>query len=219
MKVAILLYDGVTALDAVGPYEVLCLLPGAEVRFVASVPGPKRTDSGFLTLHADHGLADGWQPDVIVVPGSSNGTMRAAADEAVLRWLRAAHAGARWTTSVCSGALILGAAGLLRGKRATTHWAASKYLQTFGAEASGERVVDEGEVITAAGVTAGIDMALHLAARAAGERQAQAIQLIIEYDPRPPFDSGSVEKAAPEVRELAGRQLAAMMRAGAAEQS
>ena len=121
-------------------YEVLCQLPGARVQFVAREAGPKRTDSGFLALNADYSFADAARPDIVVVPGSATSTMDALRDEATLEWLRAAHASTLWTTSVCSGALILGAAGLLRGKRATTHWAAAKYLPVFGAEAVRERV-------------------------------------------------------------------------------
>ena len=207
MKIAILLYEGVTALDAIGPYEVLSLLPEVTVQFVAREAGPKRTDTGFLTLHADYSFADASQPDIIVVPGSSTSTRAQMSDAETLRWLRTAHESTRWTTSVCSGALILGAAGLLQGKRATTHWIAAQYLPMFGAEATTERVVEDGKIITAAGVSAGIDMALHLAARVAGRETAQVIQLITEYDPQPPFDAGSVAKASPEIVEAAKRQL------------
>jgi transcriptional regulator GlxA family with amidase domain len=210
MNVVILLYEGVTALDAVGPYEVLSLVPGATVQFAAAEAGPVRTDSGFLTLHADYRLADVSQPDVIVVPGSATHTRRAMEDARILDWLRGAHEKSKWTTSVCSGALILGAAGLLRGKKASTHWVAREYLAALGAEPVAERVVEQGKIITAAGVSAGIDMALHLAARLAGEEQARIIQLIMEYDPQPPFDSGSKEKATPEIVEKAARQLTNM---------
>ena len=178
MNIVIALYEGVTALDAVGPYEVLSLIPGATVQFAAAEAGPVRADSGFLTLHADYSLADVTQPDVIVVPGSATHTRRAMEDARILDWLRGAHEKSTWTTSVCSGALILGAAGLLQGKKATTHWAAMNYLPMFGAEPSAERIVEQGNIITAAGVTAGIDMALTLAGRIAGNEQAQAIQLI-----------------------------------------
>ncbi len=208
MQIAILLYEGLTALDAVGPYEVLALVPGARVQFVAREPGPKRTDSGFLSLTADYALGDVPRPDIVLVPGSSSSTGDAMRDRATLDWLRAAHETTRWTTSVCSGALVLAAAGLLAGKRAATHWAAAQYLSQFGAEYAAERFVEEGRVITAAGVSAGIDMALHLAARVAGEEEAQVIQLITEYDPQPPFDSGSIRKATPEVVRRAERRMA-----------
>jgi len=208
MQIAILLYEGLTALDAVGPYEVLALLPGARVQFVAREPGPKRADSGFLSLVADYALADVPRPDIVLVPGSSSSTGDAMRDHATLDWLRAAHETTRWTTSVCSGALVLASAGLLAGKRAATHWAAAQYLAQFGAEYAAERFVEEGRVITAAGVSAGIDMALHLAARVAGEEEAQVIQLLTEYDPQPPFDAGSMRKATPEVVEHAKRRMA-----------
>ena len=207
MNIAILLYEGLTVLDAIGPYEVLSLLPGAKVQFVAKEIGPKRSDNGFLALVADYQFADVTKPDIIVVPGSSTSTLAPMADKETLDWLRAAHETTQWTTSVCSGALILGAAGLLKGKRATTHWIALKHLSRFGAQATNERVVHEGKIITAAGVSAGIDMALYLAGKIAGEETAQAIQLLIEYDPQPPFDAGSVEKAPAGVRQLAERQL------------
>lgn len=207
MNIAILLYEGLTALDAIGPYEVLSLLPGARVQFVARECGAKRTDNGFLALTADYSFADVTAPDVVVVPGSSTSTLAPMADRETLDWLRRVHETTEWTTSVCSGALILGAAGLLKGKKATTHWIALRLLGQFGAEATTERIVEQGKIITAAGVSAGIDMALYLASKIAGEETAQAIQLSIEYDPQPPFDTGSVSKAPPNVRQAAERQL------------
>jgi transcriptional regulator GlxA family with amidase domain len=207
VDIAILLYEGITALDAIGPYEVLSLLPDARVQFVAKEVGTKRTDSGFLALSADFDFSQVPRPHIIVVPGSSSSTLAPMADRETLDWLRTAHETAQWTTSVCSGALILGAAGLLEGKRATTHWVALKYLSKFGAEAASERIVQQDKIITAAGVSAGIDMALYLAGKIAGEEAAQAIQLMIEYDPQPPFDTGSVEKASAAVRQRAERQL------------
>jgi putative intracellular protease/amidase len=194
MDIAILLYDRFTALDAVGPYEVLSRLPGARVTFVAAEPGPVRTDVGSLAIRADAALADLRKPEIVVVPGGP-GDGGARADGRVLDWLRAAHETTAWTTSVCTGSLILGAAGLLAGKRATSHWLALEKLREFGAEPTLERVVVEGKVITAAGVSAGIDMGLTLAARVAGDDVARIIQLGIEYDPQPPFDAGSPAKA------------------------
>lgn len=207
MNIAILLYEGLTALDAIGPYEVLSLLPDARVQFVAAEVGPKRTDNGFLALTADYSLMDVSEPDVIVVPGSSTSTLAPMADRETLEWLRAAHEKTLWTTSVCSGALILAAAGLLKGRKATTHWMALKYLAKFGAEAVPERIVEQDRIITAAGVSAGIDMALYLAAKIAGVETAQAIQLMIEYDPQPPFSAGSLAKAPAHVRQMAEKQL------------
>jgi putative intracellular protease/amidase len=201
VKIAIPIFDGITALDAVGPYEVLSRLPDAEVVFVAQVPGPKRTENGMLALIADAALADVSDPEVIVVPGGF-GTRGLMTDETMLSWLRTVHAQSRWTTSVCTGSLLLAAAGLLNGLRATTHWLELETLRQFGAEPVSERVVVQGKVITAAGVSSGIDMALTLAAAIAGETIGQAIQLGIEYDPQPPFDSGSVAKAPPEIVEL-----------------
>jgi putative intracellular protease/amidase len=203
MEIAILVYDGFTALDAVGPYEVLCRLPGATTAFVATTPGPVTTDRGILTLMATRGLAEVPRPDIVVVPGGP-GEVAVRAGGAALDWLRAVHPSTTWTASVCTGSLILGAAGLLRGRRATTHWLAFDRLRELGAEPVHDRVVIEEEhrIITAAGVSAGIDMGLTLAARLAGDRVAQAIQLGIEYDPQPPFDSGSPDRAPAEVVEL-----------------
>ncbi|HKO28102.1 MAG TPA: DJ-1/PfpI family protein [Solirubrobacteraceae bacterium] len=202
MDVAIPIFDGITALDAIGPYEVLSRLPGAHVHFLGIEPGVKQTDNGMLRLTADQALSDVPHPDVIVVPGG-HGTRALMKDEAILAWVRAAHETSTWTTSVCTGALILGAAGVLDGLEATTHWLLLDRLGELGATPVSRRVVEQGKVITAAGVSSGIDMALTLAARIAGEDVAQAIQLAIEYDPQPPFDSGSTGKASPEIIELA----------------
>ncbi len=194
MDIAILIYDRFTALDAVGPYEVLSRLPDARVTFVAERPGPKRTDTGRVALTADASIADMPAPDIVLVPGGP-GQSALMDDGPVHDWLRGAHETSTWTTSVCTGSLILAAAGLLQGRRATTHWAAMQELGSLGAEAVTERVVFDGKIVTAAGVSAGIDMALALAARIAGDELAQAIQLGIEYDPQPPFDAGSPAKA------------------------
>jgi transcriptional regulator GlxA family with amidase domain len=203
MEIAILVYDGFTALDAVGPYEVLSRLPGATTTFVATTPGPVTTDTGILTLMASRGIAEVPRPDIVVVPGGP-GEVAVRAGSAALEWLRAVHPTTTWTTSVCTGSLILGAAGLLGGRRATTHWLAFDQLRELGAEPVHERVVVEEEhrIITAAGVSAGIDMGLSLAARLAGDQVAQAIQLGIEYDPQPPFDCGSPDRAPGRVVEL-----------------
>ena len=204
-EIALFLYDDMTTLDAVGPYEVLARLPGAEVKFVASTPGPKKTDVG-LVLTADSALEDVPAPDIIVIPGS--GKVPFLDDPAAVEWVRGAHESSKWTTSVCTGSMLLGAAGVLQGKRATSHWAVRDYLRNFGAEPVAERVVVEGKVITAAGVSAGIDMALTLAGYEAGEDEARALQLIIEYDPHPPFDSGSLEKVDSDTLERATEILA-----------
>jgi transcriptional regulator GlxA family with amidase domain len=201
VRIAIPIFDQLTALDAIGPYEVLSRLPEATVHFIAVEPGPKRSENGMLAVTADLALAELTDPEVIVFPGGF-GTRALMRDEAVLAWLRRAHETSTWTTSVCSGALVLAAAGILDGLRATTHWMVLEMLRESGATPTEERVVEHGKVITAAGVSAGIDMALLLAAKLADEDIARAIQLGIEYDPQPPFDSGSVAKAGPETVEL-----------------
>jgi transcriptional regulator GlxA family with amidase domain len=202
MDVAIPIFDGITALDAIGPYEVLSRLPRTRVHFLALEPGIVRTENGMLALCADGTLSSLQHPEVIVVPGGF-GTRALMKDEQVLAWLRTAHETSQWTTSVCTGALVLGAAGILDGLEATTHWLLLEKLGELGASPVSRRVVEQGKVITAAGVSSGIDMALTLAARIAGEEMACAIQLAIEYDPEPPFDSGSTAKASPEIMKLA----------------
>jgi transcriptional regulator GlxA family with amidase domain len=198
MNTAILLYDGFTALDAIGPYEVLSRLPGGSVTFVAAEAGPIRTDNGMLTVHAERALADVRSPEIVLVPGGP-GEVAERAGGPALDWLRAAHERSTWTTSVCTGSLILAAAGLLEGKRATGHWLAMEKLGELGAQPVAERFVFDGKIVTAAGVSAGIDMALALVAEIAGEPVAQAIQLGIEYDPQPPFDAGAPHKAPAEI--------------------
>jgi transcriptional regulator GlxA family with amidase domain len=202
VEIAILLFDGITALDAVGPYEALAMIPEAHVRFVATERGAKRAArNGSLALVADHTLWEVPRPDVIVVPGGP-GEEAIRHDPNVLGWLRKAHETSRWTTSVCTGALTLAAAGFLDGVEATTHWSSVDELAALGAKPVAERVVIRGKVITAAGVSAGIDMALHLARLEAGDDIAMAIQLILEYDPQPPFDAGSPAKAPAHVMEM-----------------
>jgi transcriptional regulator GlxA family with amidase domain len=201
MNTAILLYDRLTALDAIGPYEVLSRIPDSTLQFVAAEPGPVTTDNGMLTLVAEHAISDVTDPDIVLVPGGP-GEVAARAGEEVLEWLRAVHETSTWTTSVCTGSLILASAGLLEGKRATSHWLALDELGRLGAQPVRERFVFDGKIATAAGVSAGIDMALALVAKVAGEQVAQAIQLGIEYDPQPPFDAGSPAKAPAEIVEL-----------------
>ena len=212
MDVAIPIFDRITALDAIGPYEVLSRLPGATVHFIAGEPGPKRTENSMLALHADGSLDDLPSPDVIVFPGGY-GTRALTSDETTLAWLRRAHETSQWTTSVCTGSLVLGAAGILEGLEATTHWLLLDTLAKYGATPVSRRVVEQGKVITAAGVSSGIDMALMLAARIAGPELAQGIQLGIEYDPEPPFDSGSTAKAPPEIIELVRGNASQLARA------
>lgn len=204
MEIALLLYDGLAPLDAVGPYEVMRNVPGWEVCTVASQGGEVRSEDGSLGIVADRSLSQVTSPDLVLVPGGA-GSRPLLADEELLGWLRTVDRATKWTTSVCTGSLLLGAAGLLEGRRATTNWVVLDSLREFGAEPVGGRFVEDGKVLTAAGVTAGIDMALHLVAREAGPQVAQAVQLGIEYDPDPPFDSGSPEKAPAEIVELVRR--------------
>jgi len=207
MEIAIPLFDRFTALDAVGPYEVLSRLPGARVRFLAAESGPVRTENGMLAITADERLSALPEPDVLMVPGGF-GTRALMSDEPMLDWIRHAHAHSRWTTSVCTGSLLLAAAGVLDGLQATSHWMVLDALADYGAQPLSQRVVQQGKVITAAGVSAGIDMALTLAAQIAGEDVAQAIQLGIEYDPEPPFAAGSPGSAPERIVSLVQRASA-----------
>ena len=216
MDIALPIFDGITALDAIGPYEVLSRLPGARVRFVAITPGTYRTDNRQLALVADEPLTAIPHPEIVLVPGGF-GIRALMTEERVLDWLRAAHATSQWTTSVCTGSLLLAAAGILRGLEATTHWMSLERLAEFGARPVQRRVVEQGKVITAAGVSSGIDMALTLAARIAGDEVAQAIQLSIEYDPQPPFSAGSPRTAPPQVVERVRQRMRARLEAQAAD--
>ncbi|WP_037607715.1 DJ-1/PfpI family protein [Streptacidiphilus rugosus] len=207
MKIAVLLYPDMTALDAVGPYEILGRMPGAEIVFAAARRGEIRTDLGSLGLTADAAFDEVTGADLLLVPGGP-GTREALGDPATLEWIRRVDATTRWTTSVCSGSLLLAAAGLLKDRRATTHWNAMEHLAAFGAVPTAERVVFDGRYATAAGVSAGIDLALSLAGRLAGDRVAQKIQLVVEYDPTPPYACGSPAQAPAEfVAELRADEL------------
>jgi putative intracellular protease/amidase len=212
MQIAVALYDRFTALDAVGPYEVLSRLPDSQLTFVGHEVGPVRTDNARLAMQVDAVFEDIPEPEVFVVPGGW-GTRALLDDERILSWIRHAHEHSEWTTSVCTGSLLLGAAGVLDGLPATSHWLELEALSEYGAAPTGRRVVEHGKVITAAGVSSGIDMGLALAAKIAGDEFAKTIQLLIEYDPEPPFDSGSPAKADRELvenlRRLAAGQAAA----------
>jgi putative intracellular protease/amidase len=204
MRIVIPIFAGITALDAVGPYEVLRMLPESEVVFAAAAPGPYADGDGHgaLSLVATAALQDVTRADVLLVPGGL-GTRRLVTDEPLLEWIRRIHATTQWTTSVCTGSLLLGAAGLLDGLEATTHWSAVDDLESYGATYTARRVVEQpGGIITAAGVSSGIDMALRLAELIAGRVAAEAYQLAIEYDPQPPFDSGSYGKASQEAKDF-----------------
>lgn len=209
MLVAIALFPRNTALDSVGPYEVLQRVPSIDVVFVGHRRGEVRTDNGMLGLTCDATFDEVPSPDVVLMPGGV-GTRALVTDETVLEWVRQAHRNTLFTTSVCTGSLVLAAAGLLDDLPATTHWAATDLLEVLGARYSPERVVENlpERIITAAGVSAGIDMALRLVELLVDRQAAEASQLMIEYDPAPPFDSGNVAKASEETRLLAAEYFA-----------
>ena len=208
MKVAILLYPGITALDAIGPYEVFNSLREFEIQFVWKEVGPVIADSGVLVLGATHSLAEISDCDILLVPGSGNETLTSMADREILDWLRRIHGTTRYTTSVCSGALILGAAGLLKGLPATTHWAGMPFLKKFGAIPQPQsRIVRNEKIITSAGVSAGIDLALLLVSETLGVERAKIAQLLLEYDPQPPFNEGHITKAGASVAKKAKAKI------------
>lgn len=196
MQVAIPLFPQFTALDGIGPYEVLQRIPDLDVTFIGHQRGEVRSENGFLGITRDATFEELPHPDVVVFPGGV-GTRPLMHDERVLDWVRGAHATSRFTTSVCTGSLVLGAAGLLDGLRATTHWSVTSMLADVGATASPNRVVEhlDHRIITAAGVSSGIDMALRLVELLFDDTAAKACQLMIEYDPQPPFDCGSLDKS------------------------
>jgi transcriptional regulator GlxA family with amidase domain len=202
VQIAIGLYPGFTALDAIGPYAVFTTVPGADVVLCAERKGLLADESGLLHLDLAHTFDDAPTPDVLIVPGGLVTRRIAAQGGPIVDWIRAAHDATTYTTSVCTGALLLGAAGVLDGLRATTHWFAYEHLRGYGAEPTEQRVVIEGKVATAAGVSAGIDLALTLVDRLYGAEVAQGVQLGIEYDPQPPHDTGAPSKAPDEIRDL-----------------
>jgi putative intracellular protease/amidase len=202
-QIAILLYPGVTALDAVGPWEVLSRMPHTEVRFVGKEPEPVMAEGGALLLSVTHTIAETPSPDLVLVPGGTT-TPGQMLDDEVLNWLREVHKTTTWTASVCTGSLILAAAGILKDLPATTHWYKMGALRIMGANPQpDERIIRSGKIVTGAGVSAGLDLALWLAGEIAGREQAEAIQLTIEYDPHPPFNSGHMSKASKETQKLA----------------
>ncbi|MFH8990812.1 DJ-1/PfpI family protein [Streptomyces sp. NPDC017940] len=209
-RIGILLYDGYSLLDPTGPAEVLSRLPGASVTMLAERRGPVRTDTGDVAVVAERALDDAGRLDVLLVPGAGNrGTIGAMENRRLLRWIRETDRHTRFTTSVCTGSLVLAAAGLLDGRRATTYWASAPYLeQNFDVTYVPERYVRSGKFLTGAGVSAGIDMALYLAALLTDEETARAVQLAVEYDPRPPFDAGNAQEASAEEKARALELLA-----------
>ncbi len=202
MQIAIGLYPKFTALDAIGPYQVLTNVPGWDVVVCAAEKGLLSDDNGLLTFDIANTFDDVAAPDILLVPGGFVTRKLARDGDPIVDWVRKAHETTTHTTSVCTGALVLGAAGVLEGKKATTHWLAYEHLKTYGATPTEQRVVRDGKVLTAAGVSAGIDLALTLVGEIAGAETAQAIQLGIEYDPQPPYDAGAPSKAPAPIRDL-----------------
>lgn len=208
MKIAILIYNGITVLDAIGPYEVLTQLPEAEVFLVAKKKGEITSDTGFVHLNAKYDFDDVTEADILLIPGSTIAFVKEMKDKKTLDWIRKIDKTTQFTTSVCSGSILLAAAGLLKGLKATSHWKTINLLKNFGAIPVRERFVHEGKIITAAGVSAGIDMALYLVNEIDGKERAKAIQLLIEYDPKPMYDSGNYTTCRPDIIAKAERQLA-----------
>jgi transcriptional regulator GlxA family with amidase domain len=206
MQIAFVLYPKFTALDIVGPFQTLADIPGVDAVFVAETAGPVSDHTGRLSITATASFAEVTRPDVIVVPGGF-ADEGAGPDHPVAQWIRAVHPTTTWTTSVCTGSIFLALAGVLDGLDATTHWATYDRLRALGANPTEQRVVERGKVVTAAGVSAGIDMGLTLAARMFGDDAAKAIQLAIEYDPQPPFDNGAPSKATPELLTFLGEMM------------
>lgn len=207
MKIAIYIYNGMTMLDAIGPYEVLRGIRDAKVYFVAEKKGEIKADSDFIHLNAKYDIEDIKAADILLIPGSTVAFLREMKNKKVLNWIKGVHKTTKWTTSVCSGSLILAATGLLKGKEATSHWKPINLLKEYDVIPKRERIVEQGKFITAAGVSAGIDMALYLSDKLVGELETKAIQLGIEYDPNPMYDAGNYTTADKEVLRIAEIKL------------
>lgn len=208
MKIAILLYPNMTALDAIGPYEVLRHLPDVELQFISESVGPVAMDSGVLQLHSTHNIYDTNRADILLIPGG-HGERALRTNSTLLDWIRSIHAQSKWTVSVCTGSLLLASAGILDKRSATCHWAYLDELASLGANVVPERIVHDGKIMTAAGVSAGIDMALQLAGEIGGREMAEAIQLGIEYDPNPPFQCGHPTKAHRSILKMVSERFSA----------
>ena len=203
MEIVIYLYDGITALDAVGPYEVLSRLPSANVKFVGETKGIIVSDTHFLKLVAEYEISEIEKADVLLIPGSVIGFLRETKKKNVKDWIKKIHQTTQWTVTVCTGSIILASTGILEGLRASSHWAVIHLLKDYGAIPTLERFVREGKIITSQGVSAGIDMSLYLASQIVGVEQAKAIQLTIEYFPQPPLNYRLMEETSEDTRALA----------------
>jgi len=208
VKIVIYIYNGITMLDAIGPYEVLRNMRNATVYFVAEKKGEIKADSDFVHINAKYSISEIESADILLIPGSAITFIREMKNNKVLNWINKIDKTTKWTTSVCSGSLILAAAGLLKNKEATSHWKPKHLLKDFGAIPKNKRIIKQGKCITASGVSAGIDMALYLSNEIVGPTETKAIQLVIEYDPNPIYDSGSIDKASNEVIKMAEIKLA-----------
>lgn len=208
MQIVIYIYKGMTMLDAIGPYEVLRNVEGAEIKFVSKEKGEISADSQFIHINSKYSIDEVEQADILLIPGSTIAFIREMKDQKVLDWIRKINETTQKTVTVCTGSIILAATGLLEGKRATSHWKPIKLLSQFGATPTRERFIEEGKFITAAGVSAGIDMAIYLVSLLVGEKAAKAAQLSIEYDPKPMYNSGNFLEADPAVIELSEKIMA-----------
>ena len=208
MDVVIYIYNGLTALDAIGPYEILSRLPNANVKFVALEKGIIVTDTHFLKLVAEYDISEIESADILLIPGSTVGFLREIKNKKLLNWIIKIDKTTQWTTTVCSGSIILAATGLLKNLKATSHWGVINLLKDYGAIPTFERYIQNGKIITAAGVSAGIDMSLFLVGQIIGEDKAKAYELTVEYDPQPPFQSGNFLTANSETIELSKKILA-----------
>jgi len=207
MKIIIYLYNGITMLDAVGSYEVLRNISGADLYFVAEKKGKITTDSGLIDIDVKYSIDEIKDADILLIPGSTIAFMKEMEKENVLEWIRVVDGTTKWTTSVCTGSIMLSSSGLLKGLKATSHWKAIGLMRKYGVIPTRERIVEQGKYITAAGVSAGIDMALYLASKIVGEDETKAIQLTIEYDPQPLYDSGNYSKASEKIIKISEKKL------------
>lgn len=202
MNIVIYIYNGVTMLDAIGPYEILRNVKGVNIKFVSKEKGEITADSQFVQINSKYGIDDISTADILLIPGSTIAFVREMKDKKVLNWIKKIDLTTQRTVTVCTGSIILAATGVLKNKKATSHWKPINLLSEFDVEPMRERIVDEGKYITAAGVSAGIDMAIYLVNQLKGEKAAKAAQLTIEYDPRPMFNSGNYLTAEKDIIEL-----------------